>query len=139
MTVRTAYPHRRSPPFKAARPAVSLAASTAPVAPPSQEIVAAVAQCGDVWEEREDGRVTRRFSREALERGLAAAVLPHEEDRLRALDIQVIWNEAEGAIDAVIDLAPLRRVADAADQVNRYAAARMRTLRPDVDASARAA
>ena len=129
MTVQAAFPTRRSPPFRAARPAASLAAPRAPVAPPSEAVVAAVAQYGDVFEEREDGCVTRRFSREALEHGLAALVLDGEDERRRALDIQVIWNEAECAIEAVIDLAPARRAREAADQVNRYALARMRSAR----------
>jgi hypothetical protein len=134
MAVRPLQSPARTALFRAARPAASLSAPTAPLAPPSQEIVAAVAQFGDVFEEREDGLTTRRFSREAVERGLAAQVLTRAEDRLRALDIQVIWNEAEGAIDAVIDLAPLRRVREAADRVNAYASARMRSVRGDAGA-----
>ncbi len=129
MAIRSSYANVRPPLFRSTRPAASLLAPTAPVTPPSQEIVAAVAQLGDVFEEREDGCVTRRLSREAVEHGLAAQVLTRSEDRLRALDIQVVWNEAEGAIEAVIDLAPLRRSREAADQVNRYAEARVRSLR----------
>src|SRR5579875_1088446 len=114
-------PARKSRPFTAAKPALSLLAPTGPIAPPSEAVVAAVLMLGDVWEERADGYVTRRFSPERLEREDVALLLDDPQDRDRALDVTVIWNEAEAEIVRVVDLAPLRAGRAAADQVNRYA------------------
>jgi hypothetical protein len=117
-----------SRPFVAAKPARSLFAPPRPVSPPSERVVAAVLQFGDVREERQDGLTTVRFSAERLGQDDMALVLGEERERAR--DVSVLWDEAECEMVRVIDLAPLRAGRDGVDQLNRYAAARKRSLRP---------
>ena len=119
---------RKARPFAAAKPATSLFTASRPLAPPSEDVVAAVLCFGDQWEERNDGYVTRRFTPERLERDDMALRLPDPEDRARALDVSVIWNETEAEIVRVVDLAPLRAGRADLDQANRYAEARKRSL-----------
>ena len=83
---------------------------------------------GDVWEERGDGYVTRRLSAERLSGEDIGLVLPDPQDRARALDVSVIWNDAEDEIVRVVDLAPLRAGRETVEQINRYAVARKRSV-----------
>ena len=115
-------------PFTAARAAVSLFSAPVPAAPPSERVVAAVLQYADVREEHDDGLATLRFTAARLEREDMALLLGDE--RTRALDVSIVWDEAECEMVRVIDLAPLRAGRDGVDQANRYANARKRTLRP---------
>ena len=114
-------------PFSATKGALSLFCAPAPVAAPSQSVVAAVLQFADLREEHEDGRVTLRFSAARLEREDMALLLGEARDRAR--DVSIVWDEAEGEMVRVIDLAPLRAGREGADQTNRYAAARKRSVR----------
>ena len=111
-------------PFRIARPAVSLWVQPEPVAPPSAEVVEAVLTLGDVRVETEDGRTSIRLSAERaadtdVVRRLGGSVE-------RALDVTVIWDEAEDEIVRVIDLAPLRAGEAARRARNAYAEVRMR-------------
>ncbi len=115
-------------PFTAAKAAASLFCAPAAVAPPSEQVVAAVLQYGDVREEHEDGRVTLRFTAARLEREDMTLLLG--EDRARARDISIVWDETECEMVRVIDLAPLRAGRESVEQANLYAAARKRSLRP---------
>ena len=115
-------------PFAAAKPATSLFSTAVAVAPPSEAVVAAVLQFGDVREEHEDGLVTLRFTASRLEREDMVLVLGEERDRAR--DVSIVWNEAEAEMVRVIDLAPLRAGRESLEQANLYAAARRRALRP---------
>ena len=115
-------------PFAATRSAVSLFSAPAPVAPPSEQVVAAVLQYADAREEHDDGRITLRFTAARLER--EDMVLLLGEERQRARDVSIVWDEAECEMVRVIDLAPLRAGRDSVDQANLYAAARKRSLRP---------
>ena len=119
---------RKDRPFAAARPAVSLFTAPRPLAPPSEAVVAAVLMFGDVWEERADGHVTRRLSAGRVAGEDVELVLPDPQDRDRALDVTVVWNAREDEIVRVVDLAPLRTGRADADQANRYAEARKRSL-----------
>ena len=114
-------------PFSAARPALSLFSSPLPVAPPSERVVAAVLEFGDVHEERQDGLVTVRFTAARLDREDMAPLLGDERERAR--EVSIIWDEAECEMVRVIDLAPLRAGRETLEQANRYAEARKRTLR----------
>ena len=76
-------------PFAAAKPATSLFSAAVAVAPPSEAVVAAVLQFGDVREEHEDGLVTLRFTASRLERedmvlvlGRGARPRPRRQHRL---------------------------------------------------------
>ena len=120
---------RERRPFTATRSAVSLFTPSRPIASPSEEVVAAVLMFGDVWEERSDGYVTRRLSAERLACDDLGLVLTDPQDRARAQDVIVVWNDAEDEIVRVVDLAPLRVGRDTVEQVNRYAAARKRSVR----------
>ena len=115
-------------PFAAAKPATSLFSAAVAVAPPSEAVVAAVLQFGDVREEHEDGLVTLRFTASRLEREDMALVLGEERERAR--DVSIVWNETEAEMVRVIDLAPLRAGRESLEQANLYAAARRRALRP---------
>ncbi len=105
-----------------ATPAVSYWFAGAPVAPPSGAVVAAVVQFGDLWEPREDGTYLVRLSQGRAEAEDIRLVLGDE--RRRALDISVVWDEAECEIVQVLDVAHLR--APVQSTGNRYADARMR-------------
>ena len=115
-------------PFTAAKGAMSLFCAPVPVAPPSEQVVAAVLQYADLREEHEDGCVTLRFTSVRLER--EDMILLLGEERHRARDVSIVWNEAESEMVRVIDLAPLRAAREGADQANLYANARKRSLRP---------
>ncbi len=115
-------------PFTAARSAVSLFSAPLAVSPPSEHVVAAVLQYGDVRDEHDDGRVTLRFTAARLEREDMILLLGEERDRAR--DVSIVWDEAECEMVRVIDLAPLRAGRESVDQANLYAAARKRSLRP---------
>ena len=115
-------------PFTAAKAAASLFSSAVAVTPPSEAVVAAVLQFADVREEHEDGLVTLRFTAARLGREDMAMVLGEERDRAR--DVSIGWNEAEDEMVRVIDLAPLRAGRESLEQANLYAAARKRALRP---------
>ena len=119
---------KQARPFTAAKSAVSLFCAPAPLAPPSERVVAAVLQYADVREEHDDGRATLRFTAARLDREDMALLLG--EERARARDVSIVWDEAECEMVRVIDLAPLRAGRDGVDQANRYAAARKRSLRP---------
>ncbi len=114
-------------PFAAAKGALSLFSAPAPLAPPSQSVVAAVLQFADVREEHDDGLVTLRFSSARLARGDMALILGEEVGR--AADVSIVWDEREGEMVRVIDLAPLRSGRETLEQANRYAAARQRRVR----------
>ncbi|WP_174299984.1 hypothetical protein [Caulobacter sp. S45] len=116
-----------SRPFTAAKGAISLFSAPLIVAPPSEQVVAAVLQYADVREEHDDGRVTLRFTAARLAREDMALLLG--EACVRARDISIIWDEAECEMVRVIDLAPLRAGREGLDQANLYAAARKRSLR----------
>jgi hypothetical protein len=121
-------------PFPAARPAVSLWAVPARVAPPSSSVVAAVLAFGDVREDREDGMTMVRFSRERLSLPDLQELLGSEAER--ALDVSVLWDEREAEMVQVLDTAPLRAAADEARTGNAYADAQMRGFRryrPELD------
>ncbi len=114
--------------FSAARAAVSLFSAPIPLAPPSERVVAAVLQYADVREEHDDGRATLRFTAARLARDDMALLLGEERERAR--DVSVVWDEAECEMVRVIDLAPLRAGRQQVEQANLYAAARKRSLRP---------
>ena len=120
-------------PFSTARPAVSLWVQPEPVAPPSAEVVASVLALGDVRVEAEDGRTSIRFSAARLADVEIARMLGSE--AARALDVTVIWDEAEGEIVRVLDLAPLRAGEAVRSARNTYADARMRRA-PTMNAAA---
>lgn len=115
-------------PFTAAKAAVSLFSAPVAVTPPSERVVAAVLEFGDVREEHDDGLVTVRFTTARLEREDMALVLGEECGR--AKDVSIVWDEAECEMVRVIDLAPLRAGRESVEQANLYAAARRRALRP---------
>ena len=119
---------KQARPFVAAKRAMSLFSAPVAVTPPSEQVVAAVLQYGDVREEQDDGRVTLRFTAARLEREDMILLLGDE--RQRARDVSVVWDETECEMVRVIDLAPLRAGRETVDQTNLYAAARKRTLRP---------
>ncbi len=122
-------------PFTATKGALSLFSTSVPVAPPSEQVVAAVLQYADVREEHDDGRVTLRLTATRLER--EDMVLLLGEERRRARDVSIVWDEAECEMVRVIDLAPLRAGRDGVEQANLYAAARKRRLRPVTGAAHR--
>jgi hypothetical protein len=97
-----------------------------PVAAPREAVVAAVLQFGDVREEREDGTTLIRFTRNRLEREDMQMLLG--EDLYRALDVSLIWDEAEDQLVRVLDVAPLRQGRARATPPNRYADAHMRSF-----------
>jgi len=109
-------------------PAVSMSlwGVSDPVAAPREGVVAAVLQFGDVREEREDGTTLIRFTRSRLEREDMQMLLG--EDLYRALDVSLIWDEAEDQLLRVLDVAPLRRGHARATPPNRYADAHMRSF-----------
>jgi hypothetical protein len=111
-------------PFRAVRPAVSLWVQPEPVAPPSSEVVAAVLALGDERTDCEDGRTSIRFSPARVADTEVALLLGEMAER--ALDVTVIWDEAEAEIVRVIDLAPLRAGETARGARNAYAEARLR-------------
>jgi len=114
--------------FTAARAPLSLWASTPshiPVdAAPAAEVVAAVLQFGDIREEREDGHVLIRFSPLRVEFEDVRLLLG--EARSRALDVSVVWDEAEMQVVSVQDLGPLRAARALGRRGNAYANAQMR-------------
>jgi len=97
-----------------------------PVDAPREGVVAAVLQFGDVREEREDGTTLIRFTRSRLEREDMQMLLG--EDLYRALDVSLIWDEAEDQLLRVLDVAPLRRGRARTTPLNRYADAHMRSF-----------
>jgi hypothetical protein len=97
-----------------------------PAAAPRESVVAAVLQFGDVREEREDGTTLIRFTRSRLEREDMQMLLG--EDLYRALDVSLIWDEAEDQLVRVLDVAPLRRGQARTTPPNRYADAHMRSF-----------
>ncbi len=109
-------------------PAVSLSLWGVPdsVDAPREGVVAAVLQFGDVREEREDGTTLIRFTRSRLEREDMQMLLG--EDLYRALDVSLIWDEAEDQLLRVLDVAPLRRGRARTPPLNRYADAHMRSF-----------
>ena len=113
--------------FPAARPAVSIWAQPSPVAPPSDRVVAAVLQFGDVWDEREDGLTLIRFTPERLAMGDMRELLGSE--TARAEDVSILWDDREEQLVRVIDTAPLRAASDERPTGNAYADARMRGYR----------
>ena len=115
-------------PFTAAKSAVSLFSAPIAVTPPSERVIAAVLEFGDVREEHDDGLVTVRFTAARLEREDMALLL--SEERGRARDVSIVWNEAECEMVRVIDLAPLRAGRESVEQANLYATARKRSLPP---------
>ena len=115
-------------PFTAVKSAVSLFCAPVPVAPPSERVVAAVLEFGDVREEHDDGLVTVRFTAARLEREDMALILGAESGRAR--DVSIVWDEAQCEMVRVIDLAPLRAGRETLEQANLYASARKRSLRP---------
>ncbi len=125
--LKTLSPSRSALPFKPAKGALSLFSAPAPVPPPSQSVVAAVLQFADAREEHDDGLVTLRFTAARLARDDMALILGAEVGR--AADVSIVWDEKEGEMVRVIDLAPLRAGRDALEQSNRYAAARQRNAR----------
>jgi hypothetical protein len=114
--------------FTAARTPLSLwettPASIPPDASPPGEVVAAVLQFGDIREDREDGHVLIRFSPLRIEWEDIRLLLG--EARARALDVSVVWDEAEMQVVSVQDLAPLRAARALGRRGNAYAAAQMR-------------
>ena len=79
-------------------------------------------------EEHDDGRVTLRFTTARLEQEDMTLLLG--EERQRARDVSVVWDEAECEMVRVIGLAPRRAGREGVDRANVYAAARKRSLRP---------
>lgn len=124
-------------PFTATKAAASLFFSPVAVAPPSERVVAAVLQYADLREEHDDGRATLRFTADRLARDDMAMLLGEERERAR--DVSIVWDEAESQMVRVIDLAPLRAGRAQVDQANRYATARKRSLRGEDRPRARAA
>jgi hypothetical protein len=110
--------------------ALSLWGLSEPVAAPAEHVVAAVLQFGDVREERDDGTTLIRFTRSRLEREDMQLLLG--DDLYRALDVSLIWDEAEDQLVRVLDLAPLRHSDGQrrarATRPNRYADAHMRSF-----------
>jgi hypothetical protein len=121
MTIQAASPNLAPP----AAP-LSLWGVPDPVAVPGEGVVAAVLQFGDVREEREDGTTLIRFTRRRLEREDMQMLLG--EDLYRALDVSLIWDEAEDQLVRVLDVAPLRQGRARATPINRYADAHMRSF-----------
>jgi hypothetical protein len=105
---------------------MSLWGACEPVAAPCEGVVAAVLQFGDVREEREDGTTLIRFTRSRLEREDMQMLLG--DDLYRALDVSLIWDEAEDQLVRVLDVAPLRRGRARTPAPNRYADAHMRSF-----------
>ncbi len=105
---------------------MSLWGAPDPVAAPGERIVAAVLQFGDVRDEREDGTTLIRFTRSRLDREDMQMLLG--EDLYRALDVSLIWDEAEDQLVRVLDVAPLRQGRARAKPPNRYADAHMRSF-----------
>lgn len=114
--------------FRDAQAALSLWGHVEPVAPPSAKVIAAVLELGDLRVDCEDGRTSIRLSAERAAQRDATLLLGAE--RERALDVTVIWDEAEDEIVRVLDVAPLRAGQAAKRQRNAYAAARQRSLTP---------
>jgi len=121
MTIQAAASHLPTP----AAP-MSLWSAPDPVAAPAERIVAAVLQFGDVREDREDGTTLIRFTRSRLDREDMQMLLG--EDLYRALDVSLIWDEAEDQLVRVLDVAPLRQGDARAKPPNRYADAHMRSF-----------
>jgi hypothetical protein len=97
-----------------------------PVAAPGERVVAAVLQFGDVRDERDDGTLLIRFTRSRLEREDMQMLLGDE--LYRALDVSLIWDEAEDQLVRVLDVAPLRQGRVRPTPFNRYADAHMRSF-----------
>jgi hypothetical protein len=121
-------------PFRDVQTALSLFGHVAPVAPPSAAVIAAVLELGDLREDCEDGRVSIRLSSERA--AWRDATLRLGVERERALDVTVIWDEAEDEIVRVLDVAPLRAGNAAQRQRNAYAEARMHGFAPAAPAFA---
>lgn len=84
----------------------SLWATPVPVEPPSERVLAAVLQFGDIREEREDGTVMIRFSGGRLDREDLRLLL--DDERERAEEVSILWDEAEAQVLEVMDAGPLR-------------------------------
>lgn len=110
-------------PFQS-RPAASLWARAATLAPPSSALVSAVLVFGDLHEAREDGTTAIRLSPQRLNPGDLRMLLGAEE--ARALDVTVLWDEREEQVVQVIDAGPFRREPEPGPTGNAYADARMR-------------
>ncbi len=106
--------------------ALSLWGACDAVAAPREGVVAAVLQFGDVREDREDGTTLIRFTRTRLEREDMRMLLG--QDLYRALEVSLIWDEAEDQLVRVLDVAPLRQARARATPLNRYADAHMRSF-----------
>ncbi|MGC1303343.1 MAG: hypothetical protein WA840_13310 [Caulobacteraceae bacterium] len=115
-------------PFRPPQTALSLWAQPEPVAPPPADVVAAVLVLGDLRVDCEDGKTSIRFSPERVADSDIALLLGA--DRERALDVTVIWDEAEAEIVRVLDVAPLRAGRAGIRQRNAYAEVRKRDLAP---------
>jgi hypothetical protein len=111
--------------FAPTRPALSLFSAPERIFPPSERVVAAVLQFGDLWEERQDGLVGVRFTEERLGRQDMTLLLGEELGRAR--DVTILWDESECEMVRVLDLAPLRAGRAQIERVNTYAAARQRS------------
>ncbi len=109
-------------------PAAALSLWSIPdaVSAPAEGVVAAVLQFGDVREEREDGTTLIRFTRRRLEREDMQLLLGA--DLYRALDVSLIWDDAEDQLVRVLDVAPLRHGRVRPTPPNRYADAHMRSF-----------
>ena len=119
----TIQPAANLPPSAAAMSLWGIADS---VPAPGERVVAAVLQFGDVREDREDGMTLIRFTRSRLEREDMQMLLGA--DLYRALDVSLIWDEAEDQLVRVLDVAPLRHGRIRATPPNRYADAHMRSF-----------
>jgi len=98
---------------------MSLWGAIDPVAAPGERVVAAVLQFGDIREEREDGTTLIRFTRSRLEQEDMQMLLGDE--LYRALDVSLIWDEAEDQLVRVLDVAPLRQGRARPNPPHRYA------------------
>lgn len=103
-------------------PAFSFWSASAPLDPPSGAVVAAVLQFGDLWDLREDGAYLVRLSPGRIEGEDIRLILGDE--RHRALDVSVVWDEDECEIVQVLDVGHLRPPMQKTG--NSYADARMR-------------
>jgi hypothetical protein len=112
--------------FPAARPALSQWAFANPVAPPSSRVIASVLQFGDIWQTREDGTTLIRFSDARLEQDDMKLLL--DDERQRAADISLIWDDQEEQLLQVLDGGGLRQppAAPGGPTGNSYADTRMR-------------
>ena len=107
----------------AAQHALSLWAHANPVIAPSGTVLGALISFGDIRDWRDDGTTLIRFSPERVEREDMRLLLGDE--RRRALEVSIVWDEFEEQIVQVLDTLPLRKPA-LGPTGNAYADARMR-------------